>query len=92
MGKIRSSRSNRRLLKHFATFTLCRCRQNWSQRWSYGINVSNLLLKGADSSKCAIAVAPVTTGEFYDSSSTEKIHANSQENPEYDDNPNHHVG
>lgn len=64
------------------------------QGWSYGgFMSSNLLLKGADEFKMAIAVAPVTNWRFYDSIYTERYMQTPQENPEgYDDNsPINHV-
>lgn len=62
--------------------------------WSYGgFMASNCLLKGNDTFKMAIAVAPVTNWRFYDSIYTERYMQTPQENPSgYDDNsPINHV-
>ncbi len=62
--------------------------------WSYGgFMASNAILKGADTFKMAIAVAPVTNWRFYDSIYTERYMQTPQENPSgYDDNsPINHV-
>ncbi|MTG96963.1 MULTISPECIES: S9 family peptidase [Myroides] len=56
--------------------------------WSYGgFMSSNCLLKGNDTFKMAIAVAPVINWRYYDSIYTERYMTTPQENPEgYDDN------
>ncbi|WP_111706466.1 S9 family peptidase [Lutibacter citreus] len=56
--------------------------------WSYGgFMASNCLLKGNDTFKMAIAVAPVTSWRFYDSIYTERYMQTPQENPSgYDEN------
>ncbi len=56
--------------------------------WSYGGFTSlNAILKGEDTFKMAIAVAPVTSWRFYDSVYTERYMQTPQENPKgYDDN------
>ncbi|WP_413999487.1 S9 family peptidase [Flavobacterium sp. W1B] len=62
--------------------------------WSYGgFMASNCLLKGNDTFKMAIAVAPVTNWRFYDSIYTERYMQTPQENASgYDDNsPINHV-
>lgn len=62
--------------------------------WSYGgFMSSNLILKGNDVFKMAIAVAPVTSWRFYDSVYTERFMQTPQENPTgYDENsPINHV-
>ena len=62
--------------------------------WSYGgFMSSNLILKGNDVFKMAIAVAPVTNWRFYDSVYTERFMQTPQENPSgYDENsPINHV-
>ena len=62
--------------------------------WSYGgFMSSNLILKGNDVFKMAIAVAPVTNWRFYDSVYTERFMQTPQENPTgYDENsPINHV-
>ncbi|MFD0977655.1 S9 family peptidase [Salinimicrobium gaetbulicola] len=62
--------------------------------WSYGgFMSSNALLKGNDTFKMAIAVAPVTSWRFYDSIYTERYMTTPQENPSgYDENsPLNHV-
>lgn len=62
--------------------------------WSYGgFMASNCILKGADTFKMAVAVAPVTNWRFYDSIYTERYMQTPQENPSgYDDNsPINHV-
>ena len=62
--------------------------------WSYGgFMASNCIMKGADTFKMAIAVAPVTNWRFYDSIYTERYMQTPQENPSgYDDNsPINHV-
>lgn len=62
--------------------------------WSYGgFMSSNCILKGADTFKMAIAVAPVTNWRFYDSIYTERYMQTPQENASgYDDNsPINHV-
>jgi len=62
--------------------------------WSYGgFMSSNCILKGADTFKMAIAVAPVTNWRFYDSVYTERYMQTPQENPlGYDQNsPINHV-
>ncbi len=62
--------------------------------WSYGgFMSSNAILKGNDTFKMAIAVAPVTSWRFYDSIYTERYMTTPQENPTgYDENsPINHV-
>ena len=62
--------------------------------WSYGgFMSSNVLFKGNDVFKMAIAVAPVTSWRFYDSIYTERYMTTPQENASgYDDNsPINHV-
>ncbi|SFZ93479.1 dipeptidyl-peptidase-4 [Flaviramulus basaltis] len=62
--------------------------------WSYGgFMSSNVLFKGNDVFKMAIAVAPVSSWRFYDSIYTERYMATPQENASgYDDNsPINHV-
>ena len=62
--------------------------------WSYGgFMSSNLILKGNDVFKMAIAVAPVTNWRFYDTVYTERFMQTPQENPTgYDENsPINHV-
>lgn len=62
--------------------------------WSFGGYMSsNALLKGNDTFKMAIAVAPVTSWRFYDTIYTERYMATPQENPSgYDENsPINHV-
>ncbi|GHA42810.1 peptidase S9 [Salinimicrobium marinum] len=62
--------------------------------WSYGgFMSSNAILKGNDTFKMAIAVAPVTSWRFYDSIYTERYMTTPQENPSgYDENsPINHV-
>ncbi len=62
--------------------------------WSYGgFMASNVLFKGADVFKAAIAVAPVTNWRYYDTVYTERFMRTPEENPSgYDDNsPIHHV-
>lgn len=62
--------------------------------WSYGgFMASNCILKGADTFKMAVAVAPVTNWRFYDSIYTERYMTTPQENASgYDDNsPINHV-
>ena len=62
--------------------------------WSYGGYMSSLcLLKGSESFKMAIAVAPVTNWRYYDSIYTERYMRTPQENASgYDDNsPINHV-
>jgi len=62
--------------------------------WSYGgFMSSNALLKGNDTFKMAIAVAPVTSWRFYDSIYTERYMTTPQENASgYDENsPINHV-
>lgn len=62
--------------------------------WSYGgFMSSNCLLKGNDTFKMAIAVAPVTSWRFYDTIYTERYMRTPQENPSgYDENsPINHV-
>lgn len=62
--------------------------------WSYGgFMSSNLILKGNDVFKMAIAVAPVTNWRFYDSVYTERFMQTPQENASgYDENsPINHV-
>ncbi|HEU0136305.1 MAG TPA: S9 family peptidase [Flavobacterium sp.] len=62
--------------------------------WSYGgFMSSNLILKGNDVFKMAIAVAPVTNWRFYDTVYTERYLATPQENAKgYDENsPINHV-
>lgn len=56
--------------------------------WSFGGHMStNCLLKGADTFKMAIAVAPVTSWRFYDTVYTERFLRTPQENPAgYDEN------
>lgn len=56
--------------------------------WSFGGHMStNCLLKGNDTFKMAIAVAPVTSWRFYDSIYTERFLRTPQENPAgYDEN------
>lgn len=56
--------------------------------WSFGGHMStNCLLKGGDTFKMAIAVAPVTSWRFYDSVYTERFLRTPQENPAgYDEN------
>ena len=56
--------------------------------WSFGGHMStNCLLKGSDTFKMAIAVAPVTSWRFYDSIYTERFLRTPQENPAgYDEN------
>jgi len=56
--------------------------------WSFGgFTSSNALLKGGDTFKMAIAVAPVTSWRFYDSVYTERYMQTPQENPDgYDKN------
>ena len=56
--------------------------------WSFGGHMStNCLLKGSDTFKMAIAVAPVTSWRFYDSVYTERFLRTPQENPAgYDEN------
>ncbi|NBG65940.1 S9 family peptidase [Acidiluteibacter ferrifornacis] len=81
--------------KHFATLLYVDGDRIGVQGWSYGgFMSSNLLLKGAEQFKMAIAVAPVTNWRFYDSIYTERYMQTPQENPEgYDDNsPINHVG
>lgn len=81
--------------KHFATLPYVDEDRIGVQGWSYGgFMSSNLLLKGAEQFKMAIAVAPVTNWRFYDSIYTERYMQTPQENPEgYDDNsPINHVG
>ena len=81
--------------KHFATLPYVDGDRIGVQGWSYGgFMSSNLLLKGAEQFKMAIAVAPVTNWRFYDSIYTERYMQTPQENPEgYDDNsPINHVG
>lgn len=51
--------------------------------WSYGGYMSALtLLKGADTFKAAVAVAPVTHWKFYDTIYTERFMGTPQDNPE----------
>ncbi|MDP3353833.1 MAG: S9 family peptidase, partial [Flavobacteriaceae bacterium] len=62
--------------------------------WSYGGFMSaNVLFKGNDVFKMAIAVAPVTNWRYYDSIYTERFMQTPQENPSgYDENsPINHV-
>lgn len=62
--------------------------------WSYGgFMASNVLFKGNDLFKMAIAVAPVTSWRFYDTVYTERFMRTPQENASgYDDNsPINHV-
>lgn len=62
--------------------------------WSYGgFMSSNAILKGNDTFKMAIAVAPVTSWRFYDSIYTERYMTTPQENASgYDENsPINHV-
>ncbi|WP_178990380.1 S9 family peptidase [Winogradskyella schleiferi] len=62
--------------------------------WSYGgFMSSNVLFKGNDVFKMAIAVAPVTSWRFYDTIYTERYMTTPQENPSgYDENsPINHV-
>ncbi|RTZ04448.1 S9 family peptidase [Flavobacterium sp. GSP6] len=62
--------------------------------WSYGgFMASNCIMKGNDTFKMAIAVAPVTNWRFYDSVYTERYMQTPQENASgYDDNsPINHV-
>lgn len=62
--------------------------------WSYGgFMSSNAILKGNDTFKMAIAVAPVTSWRFYDTIYTERYMTTPQENPTgYDENsPINHV-
>lgn len=62
--------------------------------WSYGgFMASNCIMKGADTFKMAVAVAPVTNWRFYDSIYTERYMQTPQENASgYDDNsPINHV-
>ena len=62
--------------------------------WSYGgFMSSNAILKGNDTFKMAIAVAPVTSWRFYDTIYTERYMTTPQENPSgYDENsPINHV-
>lgn len=62
--------------------------------WSYGgFMSSNAILKGNDTFKMAIAVAPVTSWRFYDTVYTERYMTTPQENPSgYDENsPINHV-
>ncbi len=56
--------------------------------WSFGGHMStNCLLKGSDTFKMAIAVAPVTSWRFYDTIYTERFMRTPQENPTgYDEN------
>lgn len=56
--------------------------------WSFGGHMStNCLLKGEETFKMAIAVAPVTSWRFYDSVYTERFLRTPQENPKgYDEN------
>lgn len=56
--------------------------------WSFGGHMStNCLLKGSDTFKMAIAVAPVTSWRFYDTVYTERFMRTPQENPAgYDEN------
>jgi len=56
--------------------------------WSFGGHMStNCLLKGGDTFKMAIAVAPVTSWRFYDTVYTERFLRTPQENPAgYDEN------
>ena len=56
--------------------------------WSFGGHMStNCLLKGGDTFKMAIAVAPVTSWRFYDTVYTERFMRTPQENPAgYDEN------
>ncbi len=56
--------------------------------WSFGgFTSANALLKGEDTFKMAIAVAPVTSWRFYDTVYTERYMQTPQENPSgYDDN------
>ena len=63
--------------------------------WSYGgFMSSNVLFKGNDVFKMAIAVAPVSSWRFYDSIYTERYMTTPQENESgYDENsPINHVG
>ncbi|MDK7375265.1 S9 family peptidase [Weeksella virosa] len=62
--------------------------------WSYGgFMASNVLFKGNDTFRMAIAVAPVTNWRFYDTVYTERFMRTPQENTSgYDDNsPINHV-
>ncbi|NNC83767.1 MAG: S9 family peptidase [Flavobacteriales bacterium] len=64
------------------------------QGWSFGGYLTlNSLMKGANSFKMGIAVAPVTNWRFYDTIYTERFMRTPQENPDgYDDNsPINHV-
>jgi dipeptidyl-peptidase-4 len=56
--------------------------------WSFGgFTSTNAILKGADTFKMAIAVAPVTSWRFYDTVYTERYMQTPQLNPSgYDDN------
>lgn len=56
--------------------------------WSYGgFMALNCILKGADTFKMAIAVAPVTSWRYYDSVYTERVNGLPQDNPEGYDQP-----
>ncbi len=56
--------------------------------WSYGgFMALNCILKGADTFKMAISVAPVTSWRYYDSVYTERVNGLPQTNPEGYDEP-----
>lgn len=56
--------------------------------WSYGgFMALNCILKGADTFKMAISVAPVTSWRYYDSVYTERVNGLPQQNPEGYDEP-----